>query len=74
MGTIIIFPVIDSAVDTPAIVGLGNSAGRGAMSALGQKQTYAVQQPMSALLPIATAKAAGILCCAASAIKRALTT
>jgi hypothetical protein len=27
------------------------------MSALGQKQTYAVQQPMSALLPIATAKA-----------------
>jgi hypothetical protein len=29
----------------------------GCMSALGQKQTYAVQQPMSALLPIATAKA-----------------
>ena len=27
------------------------------MSALGQKQTYAVQQPMSALPPIATAKA-----------------
>src|SRR5215813_4436814 len=27
------------------------------MSAMGQKQTYAVQQPMSALLPIATAKA-----------------
>jgi hypothetical protein len=27
------------------------------MSALGQKQTYALQQPMSALLPIATAKA-----------------
>jgi hypothetical protein len=27
------------------------------MCALGQKQTYAVQQPMSALLPIATAKA-----------------
>src|SRR4029450_4208979 len=27
------------------------------LSALGQKQTYAVQQPMSALLPIATAKA-----------------
>src|SRR5262245_10506367 len=29
----------------------------GAMSALGQKQTYAVQQVMSALPPIATAKA-----------------
>jgi hypothetical protein len=28
-----------------------------AMSALGQKQTYAVHQPMSALRPIATAKA-----------------
>ena len=27
------------------------------MSALGQKQTYAVQQPTPALLPIATAKA-----------------
>jgi hypothetical protein len=27
------------------------------MSALGQKQTYALQQAMSALLPIATAKA-----------------
>jgi hypothetical protein len=27
------------------------------MSALGQKQTYAAQQVMSALLPIATAKA-----------------
>ena len=27
------------------------------MSALGQKRTYAVQQPMSALLSIATAKA-----------------
>jgi hypothetical protein len=27
------------------------------MSALGQKQTYAVHQPMSALPPIATAKA-----------------
>jgi hypothetical protein len=27
------------------------------LSALGQKQTYAVQQPMSAFLPIATAKA-----------------
>jgi hypothetical protein len=27
------------------------------MSALGQKQTYTVQQPISALLPIATAKA-----------------
>ena len=27
------------------------------MSAMGQKQTYAVHQPMSALLPIATAKA-----------------
>jgi hypothetical protein len=27
------------------------------MSALGQKQTYAVQQSMSALPPIATAKA-----------------
>jgi len=27
------------------------------MSALGQKQTYAAQQAMSALLPIATAKA-----------------
>ena len=27
------------------------------MSALGQKQTYAVHQPMSALHPIATAKA-----------------
>src|SRR5262245_38471804 len=27
------------------------------MSALGQKQTYAVQKPMSALPPIATAKA-----------------
>jgi hypothetical protein len=27
------------------------------MSALGHKQTYAVQQPMSALPPIATAKA-----------------
>jgi len=27
------------------------------MSALGQKQTYAVQNGMSALLPIATAKA-----------------
>src|SRR5215475_5543134 len=30
---------------------------RGMMSALGQKQTYAVQHGMSALLPIATAKA-----------------
>src|SRR5262245_19602999 len=29
----------------------------GPMSALGQKQTYAVQQPMSALHPIATTKA-----------------
>jgi len=29
----------------------------GVMSALGQKQTHAVQQPMSALPPIATAKA-----------------
>jgi hypothetical protein len=28
-----------------------------AMSALGHKRTYAVQQPMSALPPIATAKA-----------------
>jgi len=28
-----------------------------AMSALGHKQTYAVQQPMSALPPIATTKA-----------------
>jgi hypothetical protein len=28
-----------------------------AMSALGQKQTYALQQAMSALHPIATAKA-----------------
>jgi hypothetical protein len=27
------------------------------MSALGHKRTYAVHQPMSALLPIATAKA-----------------
>ena len=38
---------------------LHNAAGRGAagMSALGQKQTYAVQQRMSALPPIATAKA-----------------
>jgi hypothetical protein len=57
MGTIIIFPVIDSAVDTPAIVGLGNSAGRRAMSALDQKQTFAPQKAMSALPPIATAKA-----------------
>jgi hypothetical protein len=30
---------------------------RGPMSALGQKQTYAARQVMSALLPIATAKA-----------------
>jgi hypothetical protein len=30
---------------------------RAAMSALGQKQTYALQQAMSALHPIATAKA-----------------
>jgi hypothetical protein len=29
----------------------------GLMSALGQKQTYALQQVMSALLPIATARA-----------------
>jgi len=34
----------------------GNFAGR-AMSALGQKQTYAVQNGMSALAPIATVKA-----------------
>ena len=38
--------------DCLAIVPRGNK-----MSALGQKQTYAVQQPMSALPPIATAKA-----------------
>src|SRR5262245_60441520 len=33
------------------------SGGGGPMSALGQKQTYAVHQPMSALPPIATIKA-----------------
>ena len=36
---------------------LKQSAGRGCMSALGQKQTCALQQAMSALHPIATAKA-----------------
>jgi hypothetical protein len=36
---------------------LARSAILARMSALGQKQTYAVHQPMSALPPIATAKA-----------------
>jgi hypothetical protein len=36
---------------------LSKNGARGAMSALGQKQTYAAQNGMSALPPIATAKA-----------------
>src|SRR5262245_55480416 len=39
------------------IVATFTRAQKGSMSALGQKQTYAVQQAMSALPPIATAKA-----------------
>ena len=39
------------------IVSIRASNMEGAMSALGQKQTHAVQQRMSALPPIATAKA-----------------
>ena len=36
------------------------------MSALGHKRTYAAQQPMSALPPIATAKADMPLCSAST--------
>jgi len=42
---------------TPSSATSGNNRAKRTMSALGQKQTYAVQQVMSALPPIATAKA-----------------